>query len=235
MKKTKYFLLLLTIIFLSGCTKQYVENVVMRELKANLFPFFNPDGLKQMKEHGITFYDQTISNEHYQVEYEFDFKNNTVQINLFGDEITNYYKGKNIDGCGKHGSVEYCKFESFDIKDEFLKSIVESSPLIINLISFSDEYLSSLTLTDTVYDPGGNVDLYGLDYDNVNPSNDPNAKVVLELIGTDNFSTLSLWFNKVHENRKFKYYQYSFRYGGNGGNEVGPRGQNYVMLQLQKE
>ncbi len=240
MKKAKYLLLLLTIVFLSGCTKQYVENVVMRELKANLFPFFNPDGLKQMKEHGITFYDQTISNEHYQVEYEFDLKNNTVQINLFGDEITNYYKDKNIDGCGKHGSVEYCKFESFDIKDEFLKSIVESSPLIINQISFSDKYLSSLTLTDYRNEHHGSnrgdeITLDSLTYGNVNASNDPNAKVVSDIIKTDNFSSLDLWYNERYTNGLFKYKQYSFRYGGNGGNYVGPRGQNYVMLQLQKE
>ena len=69
-------------------------------------------------------------------------------------------------------------------------------------------------------------------YGNDNASNDPNAKVVSNIIKTDNFSSLYLWYNERYTDGKFKYKQYSFRYGGNS---LGPRGQNYVMLQLQKE
>lgn len=234
MKLVRTFFVLLTLTFISGCTKNRIERIVFERMQSNFFVYFNDNGLKTMKEDNVYSYHQLIYTPELEIFFDVNFANNTIEAGLAArGSVEQYIKDNGIQGCSSETYSTVCKYAGEDNTDPYIKSLFEKMPLLFQTLDFSENYLSTLKnpIPEHVQNEheGSGVDVYSLQYDNINPEADINGILTSKYIGND-VSPLTLWFSRNYSDANNNYTRYSLRYG-----KTSLRDAHYMEASIYKE
>lgn len=235
MKLFRTFFVVLTLVFIRGCTKNHIERIVFDNMQSNFFIYFNDNGLKTMKEDNVYSYHQLIHTPELEIYFDVNFANNTLVAGLFArGSVEQYFKDNGIKGCSSETYWTVCKYAGEDNTDPYIKSLFEKMPLLFQTLDFSENYLSTLKHPKPEHEEneyeGSGVDAYSLRYENINPETDPNGKRASGYVGKE-LTLLTIWFARNYGPTHNDYTNYNICYGDP---EVG-KPSYYLEVNIRKE